>query len=72
MEDDIWRWGANGGGGGGPLLLKQGGGTGGGVFLESALDGTLCGGGMGGGGPLWKTGLESGRNWSCVGTGGGG
>lgn len=66
---DLCRWGAKGSGGGGPLtrsLGKQGGGIEGGGFLGSGLVGTLCGGGMGGAGPLWKLGLS----WN--GTGGGG
>lgn len=37
-------------------------------FLLCGLVGILCRGGMGGGGPLWKTGLK----WNAVGTGGGG
>lgn len=59
---DLCRWGAKGRGGGGPLLESfsmGGGGTEGGGFLGSGLVGLLCCGGMGGGGTLWRPGLES-------------
>lgn len=63
MEDkDLCRWGANGTGGGRPLVVSfsiEGGGMEGGGFLGSELVGILSGGGMGGGWPLWKPGLES-------------
>lgn len=63
MEDkDLCRWGVNGTGGGWPLMgsVSMGRrGMEGWGFLWSELVWLLCGGGTGGGGPLWKPELES-------------